>query len=209
MSFTYQYNNFGSYALARGLVEQTKLQKISAYESSFVLQNPTNDNICTIHNALYSLVRPFCPYNIEGETCPELSEIKTGSCGIFLSTNMDKKYSQGFRNYLKSVHGVATYFKSTEKFFKDKITQFDTYSEPNSKDTEPSAASLLSLTVNNKKVLVYQTQNNLMSNSISTLAFVDYLKWDHFNEFLAAKTVQKSSSYRKRVKTGTLTFLGS
>lgn len=95
ISFAYQYNNFGSFALARGLIDNNRMQKISAFEVSFILQSPTNQNICNLHNELYTLLRSTCPYNVEHVDCiPQIkastnSNEKITPCSIFPLTDLD------------------------------------------------------------------------------------------------------------------------
>ena len=83
ISFSYQYNNFGSFALARGLIDYNRMQKMSAYEASFILQSPTNANICKIHSSLYNLLRSTCPFNVELSDCMPESNSGKGDCNIF------------------------------------------------------------------------------------------------------------------------------
>ena len=59
------------------------------------------------------------------------------------------------------------------------------------------------------KILVYQTQHNFASNSISTMQFIDYLKWTDYKEFLASVTVGYRKKYPQEYPVDSLVFSGS
>lgn len=161
ISFSYQYNNFGSFALARGLIDYNRMQKMSAYESSFILQTPTNKNICNMHKSLQNLLRDVCPYNVELKNCmPEEPETKgepnIKECSIFPLTKLDSLQSLPFKNYLRSVHNVLNPKEqetATIEFFRNKIPYYDTFSSDPS--LKYNAASMLSSILEKKRLLVY------------------------------------------------------
>lgn len=177
ISFSYQYSNFGSFALARGLVDQINLQKISSIETSFILSKHDNENIKNTHKSLYSIIKPFCPFDILTQ-CPKIYDNLDMDL-LFLKYKQEIAFSNNFLVFLKKNLKISKYGDIAK-------TYLETYGlDPVSED----AASVFSEAINKRKFLVYQTQNNFVSNSISTMIFVDYIKWKYFTEFLASDSV--------------------
>ena len=176
VSYIYQYNNFGSFAIARGLVDQVNLEKISSVETSFLLMEHTNDQICQIHERLYMIIRPACPVDVT-TTCPEIYN-KLDSKALFPLLKGEDELSNNFQNFLKNELKVIRYVYNMSKFM-------DTIGL---KITSIESASMLANNADVRKVMVYQTQNNFVSNSISSLLFIDNLRWDFYTQFLRSSS---------------------
>ena len=101
--------------------------------------------------------------------------------------------------------------KATSTFFTKNILYYDTFDSD--KSIFSSAASMLSAVLNDEsnptKILVYQTQHNFASNSISTMQFIDYLKWANYKEFLASETISFVKKYEQEYPVESLVFEGN
>jgi len=184
VSFDYQYNNFGSFAKGRYLANPQDIKSIFQYETSFLLADKTNSNLCQFHRDLYRTVQPSCPFNVL-KSCPELSQ--TTNCNIFLRYSLESTRNKEFDSFLKNNFDWVISEAQTDTLLSGR-------KEPFRLITDDNISNTFSKMVNKMKVLVYQSQNNIMSNSISTMLYVDYLKWRGFSNFVAVESQEFGSN---------------
>src|SRR3990167_1485727 len=187
-----QSQNYASYATSRSIVSSRDYRYFLNLEANMQLKTLTSASFCNLNKELFSKIdlTNTCPFYIE-QSCSSqgLQTFTTSSgtinCEFFYVESLELDQDNPvLKMLMDSKLKILRYVTNTSSIFlptsKNYIEIYNT-----------TSVNLFSETVNSVPVLLYQSQDNLVANSISLMLFADTLRWKGYEDFIRTPTVFK------------------
>lgn len=184
-----QSQNYASYGVGRAVISKENFRELSKLESKLLLQPLKNDVLCNMFRNVTSKfdTSATCTFDLKS-TCPSLSNFVSSSnnCDMFYADRLEGDLDNPLLKLLQDKMGIMRYqanpslilwpdYRSAESQHKIKL-----YNE--------KAIEAFVQVVNDIPIMLYQSQNNFISNSISSMLFADPLRWKNYDEYTSAPT---------------------
>lgn len=184
-----QSQNFASYGVGRSVISKLSFRELSKLESKMLLQELSNRVLCNMYRNVTSNFDMYktCPYDLRSN-CSALSNFISSSnnCDMFYSDKLETDVDNPLLKLLQDKMKIMRYQASSSLIlWPDFVSKSQ---EPKLKLYNEKAIDAFVKVVNDVPVLLYQSQNNFIANSISSMLFADPLKWKYYDQYTSSPT---------------------
>ena len=192
-----QHQNFASYASGRSLGTNDLYRSYLQLETLLqVIEQPSSATICQLYQLIFAKfnLNDMCPFDVQ-TSCPSVQQFisATSNCEFFPVDPIETDLDNPLLRFLRDKLGVMQYVANTTRVFRILQSNGRGGSQDGVSSTyldlfDPSATDQFAEAVNNTKVLLYQSQNNFLFNSISLMLYADALRWRNYADFIQQPT---------------------
>lgn len=182
-----QNQNFASFSVSRRIDTNDGYREYLKLETNLQLipkKEINNLVFCEFYSNLFKRfdTKTICPYDVLNP-CPLLSLLLSSeNCQIFVYDPIEMDIDNPITKIMIENMKLAGYQQKTIDML------YNTQSGINIQIFEDDAVTTLAEAVDNTKVLIFQSQNNFVANSISLMLFADTLRWNGYDKFISVRT---------------------
>ena len=185
-----QTQNFASYGVGRSVISKEIFRELSKIESQLLLQSLTNTVLCNMFRNVSSKfdTTTTCPYDLSMSCSSLMNFIGTiNNCDMFVAEKLETDVDNPLLKFLQDKVKIMRYNANPSMLlWPDYATNNN---EPKLQLYNPKAIEQFVKVVNDLPVLLYQSQNNFIANSITSMLFADPLKWKFYDQYTSSPTV--------------------
>lgn len=184
-----QSQNFASFGVGRSVISRDTYRELIKMESVLLLQDLDNEVYCNMLRNVTMKFDPLvtCPYDLKS-TCPSLQQFigSTTNCDLFVIDQIESDPDNPLLKILQDKMKIISYKANPSALLwpqtgpSGKIPKLILYN--------PKAIDEFIEVLNDIPILMYQSQNNFMSNTISSMLFADPLRWKDYDQFTSSNT---------------------
>jgi Serine carboxypeptidase len=184
-----QSQNFAAFGVGRSVISKESFREIMKLETNILLRVLTNDIFCNMYRNISSKLDPtiMCPFDLK-KSCPSLKSFigSTTNCDLFVADQIEDDPDNPLLMLLKDKMKVMRYQTSPSSLFWSGYKNFQ--NNPKLTMYDPDAINKLVDVLNDIPVLLYHSQNNMISNSIGSMLLADPLRWKNYEEYTSSTT---------------------
>lgn len=189
IDIVHQSHNYASMSLGRSVGSLSTYSKFLELETLIQVIKMDNTNFCLKYRYIFDQfdLQKQCPWDLS-RGCPKrVSETttRTNTAGgspchsLFIYDDIETDLESPLLKILKDKAGILSYDPDISRHLQT-VKLYDS-----------SYIKALVSVVNKTPLLIYQSQHNFLINSISTMMFIDPLRWENKNKFITSKTYFK------------------
>lgn len=184
-----QSQNYAAFGVGRSVISKDSFRELNKIETNILLQHLTNEILCNMYRNISSRFDPTttCPFDLK-QSCPQMKNFigSTTNCDLFVADQIEADPDNPLLMLLKDKMKILRYQANPSSLFWPEYVNHQ--KSPKLTLYDQNSIDRLVEVVNDIPVLLYQSQNNFISNSIGSMLLGDPLRWKDYDGYTNSRT---------------------